>query len=84
MQDNQIQINEFDCEISKISDDNSLVIFEQEFITTHFIEICSTEKTKIKNEYYIDTQNIVRKSLQFHSTFVGYLKLERLDLLQRS
>ena len=84
VQDNKIKVNEYDCEISKIADNQPLEIFEEVFTTTHFVEFCSGEEIEIKNEYYIDTQNIVRKSLQFHSPFIGYLIFERLDPLQKS
>ena len=34
---------------------------------------------KIRNIYYLDDQERVRSSYQYHSETIGYLKIERID-----
>ena len=44
-----------------------------------FEENCSDNTLTFKNTYQVDTQGVVRKSLQYHSQTLGSVKIERLD-----
>ena len=77
--DNKITERSFDCKIQKKKERESITVWGLKFRVIKFEETCNTDNLEIKNFYYLDNQNIVRKSLQYHSETIGYLSLERLD-----
>ena len=76
---NKISERLFECRIQKIDKKELIEIWDSEFLVTKFDELCLNNDLKIKNNYYLDNRNIVRKSLQYHSETVGYIITERID-----
>ena len=77
---NQIYSQIFNCKIDKVKDKDSIVIWEINFFVRKYEETCHYKNKTINNTYYVDDQNIVRKSYQFHSLTLGHISTERLDL----
>ena len=67
------------CDIKKISNGELIKIWDVNFKVAKFEENCSNERLAFKNVYHVDTQGVVRRSLQYHSDTLGYILLERLD-----
>jgi len=76
---NKIFQRVFECKIKKINKTEVLEIWQVKFFTKKFEEICNSNGFEFKNFYYLDSSEIVRKSLQYHSSTLGYLTTERLD-----
>ena len=76
---NTISKRVFECSIKKYHGKKLIEIWGLEFRIKEFKENCSNNGFKIENIYYVDNQNIVRKSSQFHSETVGYIITERID-----
>lgn len=76
---NKIYARVFRCRIQKNNKKEIIEIWELDFLVTKFQENCEHNAFEIKNTFYLDSQNIVRKSSQYHSDTVGYITLERLD-----
>ena len=76
---NKIISKNLTCKIRKVSGKESLEIWDLDFIVEKFEESCNTSEIVVKNIYYLDSKKIVRKSLQYHSKKIGYLRIERLD-----
>lgn len=77
---NSLITKEFSCQIKKKSNKKTITIWEIQFTVKEFEEICKWKNKLIKNVYYVDEHEIVRKSWQYHSDTLGYLVIERLDL----
>ncbi len=76
---NKIHTLTFDCNIQKSYKKEVLEIWNVEFLVTKFEETCEGNGSKIENIYYLDNQEIIRKSSQYHSETIGYITTERLD-----
>ncbi len=76
---NQIRSKTFTCKMTKIDDGLNINVWDVIFEATLFEEHCNGNQGTIKNKYYIDRSNIVRRSNQYHSDTVGYVTIERLD-----
>ena len=76
---NKISKRVFSCQVEKTSSKELIDIWDINFKVANFEEHCSNDRLAFKNVYHVDTQGIVRKSLQYHSETLGYLLLERLD-----
>ena len=76
---NQIFEHIFECFIKRDDEKEIIEIWKAEFNVIKFEEICYDNGFKIKNIYYLDEENIVRKSLQYHGETIGYITIERLD-----
>ena len=76
---NRISNGIFSCDIKKISGGDLIKIWDVNFKVAKFEENCSNERLAFKNVYHVDTQGVVRRSLQYHSDTLGYILLERLD-----
>lgn len=76
---NKIKIENFECNIVLISDQVKIKIFDVNFITRHYAEKCVGANYGFDNEYYVDIEQIVRRSRQYHSRSIGYIFTERLD-----
>ena len=77
--DNEIKIVEFNCSLERERINEKIEVFKVHHLTRIFKEKCQSSEISIDNKYYIDKNNIVRRSYQFHSKVVGYLLIERLD-----
>ena len=76
---NKISKNVFNCDIEKTNSENFIKIWDINFKVDEFKESCSDSSFTFKNVYHVDTQGIVRRSSQYHSDTLGYIKIERLD-----
>ena len=79
---NKITKRNFTCQIEKNTSEKNIVIFNAPFRVRQYSEACVSDADKINNVYLVDTGGIVRKSLQYHGPALGYLDIERLDLLR--
>ena len=77
--DNQMHNKAFLCKTKKHKKPLSIKIFDVRFITTEFTETCKNNSEKLRNSYFVDDKNIVRRSVQYHGPVLGYLTIERLD-----
>ncbi len=77
--DNEIKIVEFNCTLERERKIEKIEVFKVHHLVRIFKEKCQSSEISINNKYYIDENNIVRRSYQFHSKVVGYLLIERLD-----
>ena len=75
---NKISSREFFCKIKK-NKHQEIEIWDIKFSLRKFEETCRHNDFEIKNVYYVDNQDIVRRSLQYHSDTIGYITTERLD-----
>ena len=76
---NKISKRVFSCDIEKTSSEKHVKIWDVKFKVATFEEQCFNNSLTFTNVYYVDTQGIVRKSLQYHSQTLGSIKIERLD-----
>ena len=76
---NKISKRVFSCHIEKTSSDEQIEIWDITFKVAKFEERCSNSSLTFKNVYHVDTQGIIRKSLQYHSQTLGSITIERLD-----
>lgn len=76
---NKISQRIFKCDIQKANKRGIIKIWELGFKVDSFEENCRNKNHSFRNTYYVDTQGIVRKSLQYHSDTIGYILIERLD-----
>ena len=76
---NRISKRIFNCSIEKTSSGDLIKIWDINFKVDKFEESCSDGSLMLTNTYQVDTQGVVRKSLQYHSQTLGSVKIERLD-----
>ena len=76
---NKIYTLKFKCSIEKNNHREVIEIWGVEFRVIKFEESCTYNNFETKNTYFIDDQEIVRKSIQYHSDTIGYITIERLD-----
>ena len=76
---NEINTLVFNCKINKNNDDEIIEVWDVKFRVTNFEEKCTSNDFQMKNVYYVDERYIVRRSRQYHSDTIGYIKTERLD-----
>ena len=76
---NKILEHSFECSIEKNDRKEVIKIWDINFFVTKFKENCGNNEFEIKNTYYLDDQEIVRRASQFHSETLGYIFTERLD-----
>lgn len=69
----------FECNIEKSNRKKVIQIWDVNFHVTKFEENCSNSEYEIKNTYYLDDREIVRRASQYHSETLGYIFTERLD-----
>ena len=79
--DNKISITVWECFMEKSNQKEKLKIWNVDFFVIKFEEHCNKNDIRIVNTYYLDKQNTVRKSIQYHSDTIGYITIERLDRL---
>ena len=76
---NKILKYSFKCSIEKNNRKEVIKIWDINFSVTKFKENCSNNGYEIKNTYYVDDREIVRRASQYHSETLGYILTERLD-----
>ena len=76
---NQIFKRSLKCNIQKPSKKEIIKIWDINFKVAAFEENCRKSGFEIKNIFYVDSQNIVRRSSQYHSDTIGFIHIERLD-----
>ena len=76
---NEISKRVFSCDVEKTSRDEQIEIWDINFKVDEFEENCSDGSFAFKNTYQVDAQGIVRRSSQYHSNTIGFVKIERLD-----
>ena len=76
---NQIFKRSLKCNIQKTSKKEIIKIWDINFKVAAFEENCRKSGFEIKNIFYVDSQNIVRRSSQYHSDTIGFIHIERLD-----
>lgn len=76
---NKLSERLFECTIKKINKKENIKIWNVEFWITKFEENCSYNNFEITNIYYLDDNEIVRQSNQYHSETLGYIFTQRLD-----
>ena len=76
---NKISKHIFSCDIEKIGSGELIEIWDISFKVARFEESCFNSSLTFKNTYYVDNQEIVRRSLQHHSETLGPITIERLD-----
>ena len=67
------------CTVKKSNTNEVIEIWKVQFLVTKFKENCNYNGVEIINTYYVDDQEIVRKSSQYHSDEIGFITIERLD-----
>ncbi|MDC3003354.1 YjbF family lipoprotein [Paracoccaceae bacterium] len=76
---NKISKRVFQCKIRRVAEGEFIKIWDVKFQVDKFEENCANSSLKFKNNYYIDIQGTVRRSLQYHSNTIGSVMIERLD-----
>ena len=76
---NKLFARNFDCKLRREEKKEVVKIWKVEFRVTKFEETCNHKSLEIKNTYYLDHQDIVRKSFQYHGNKIGYIITERLE-----
>ena len=76
---NKISKRVYKCHSEKTSSGELIKIWDVNFKVNKFEENCSDGSFTFKNTYHVDTQGIVRRSSQYHSKTLGFVKIERLD-----
>lgn len=69
----------FNCKIRKNNQTELIEIWNVEFRVKKFRANCATNGFETENTFFVDTQNVVRRSKQYHSDAIGYITTERLD-----
>ena len=76
---NKISKRVFSCHIEEASSGELIKIWDINFKVAKFEEQCFNGSLRFKNIYHVDTHEIVRRSLQYHSDTLGFILIERLD-----
>ena len=69
----------FECDIQKSKFKEVIDIWDLKFQVRRFEENCYNKHFGIRNVYYLDANNIVRKSSQYHGDTVGYIITKRIE-----
>ncbi len=80
---NKLHSRVLDCQIKKTKRKELIEVWGIVFEVKKYQEACSDGEGKIHNTYYVDQNQIVRRSFQYHSSSLGYLTIERLERLER-
>ncbi len=76
---NEISQRVFSCDIKKTSSGDLVEIWDINFKVDKFEESCSDGNFTFNNTYQVDALGVVRRSSQYHSDTLGFIKIERLD-----
>lgn len=78
--DNKMLINEYSCTLKDMKNLETINLFDADFSVNHMQESCSGEAGSFVNDYYIDTEGLVRNSRQYHGEKIGYMTIARIDV----
>ena len=76
---NQTESKTYSCITKNDRRRSYVTIFDVDFHVQEYREICTYGAIKLNNFYFVDKENIVRKSIQYHGPALGYVTIERLD-----
>ena len=76
---NKISKRVFSCEFKKTNSGEIIEVWDVNFKVDKFEENCFDGSFTFTNIYYIDTLEIVRSSIQYHSDTLGSITIERID-----
>ena len=77
--DNKTLINEYSCTLAEMNSMETINLFDAEFSVNHVQETCRGAAGSFVNDYYIDTEGLVRNSRQYQGEKIGYMMISRLD-----
>ena len=77
--DNKTLINEYSCKLISTKNMETINLFDADFSVKHVQETCRGQAGSFVNDYYIDTEGIVRNSRQYQGDKIGYMTIARLD-----
>ena len=77
--DNKTHINEYSCTLTDMDSMETISLFDAEFSVNHVQETCRGAAGSFVNDYYIDTEGLVRNSRQYQGNKIGYMTIARLD-----
>jgi len=77
--DNKTLINEYSCTLTDMNSMDTINLFDADFSVKHVQETCRGAAGSFVNDYYIDTEGLVRNSRQYQGEKIGYMTIARLD-----
>jgi len=77
--DNKTLINEYSCTLTDMNSMETINLFDADFSVKHMQETCRGLAGSFVNDYYIDTEGLVRNSRQYQGAKIGYMTIARLD-----
>ena len=77
--DNQTLINQYYCSLTDMNNFETVNLFDAEFSVNHLQETCRGAAGSFVNDFYIDTEGLVRSSRQYQGEKIGYMTISRLD-----
>ena len=77
--DNKTLINEYTCTLTDMNRVETINLFDADFSVKHVQETCRGAAGSFVNDYYIDTEGLVRNSRQYQGEKIGYMTIARLD-----
>ena len=77
--DNKTFIDEYSCTLTDMNSMETISLFDAEFSVKHVQETCRGAAGSFVNDYYIDTEGLVRNSRQYQGEKIGYMTIARLD-----
>ena len=76
--DNQDQVLKLECKLL-FSENEMIHIFEKIYKTKKYSEICTSNKLKFENFFWVQKNNTIRKSEQWQGKNLGMILIERLN-----
>ena len=77
--DNKTFIDEYTCTLTDMNSMETINLFDADFSVNHVQETCRGAAGSFVNDYYIDTDGLVRNSRQYQGNKIGYMTIARLD-----
>ena len=77
--DNKTLIKEYSCTFTDMNSMETISLFDADFSVNHVQETCQGSAGSFVNDYYIDTEGLVRNSRQYQGDKIGYMTIARLD-----
>ena len=77
--DNKTFIDEYTCTLTDMNSRDTINLFDADFSVKHVQETCRGAAGSFVNDYYIDTEGLVRNSRQYQGEKIGYMTIARLD-----
>ena len=77
--DNKTLINQYSCTLTDTKSMETINLFDADFSVNHVQETCRGAAGSFVNDYYIDTEGLVRNSRQYQGEKIGYMTIARLD-----